>query len=604
MKQMLKRSLIQQLDDAVEQLLRHPAASVPQPENGASAALPRLLETAVLLRDLPAPDFKARLKREFERRTSVSTAAKLAAAPTLGKYGREGFQTLSAYLRVSGANKLVSFFEKAFDARVNSRHVNPDGSLLHADLTIQDSHLEVSDATAAAPPLAMMFILTVPDADAAYEKAIAAGAESLAAPADSPYGDREAGVADPSGNQWYLTTRRVSEHAPADQPAVVPGFHAANAAKVIDFFKQAFGADDSIRFAGPDGIVHHARLKFGDAYLTIGEAHGKYQTKPGCYRLFVPNVDEVYAQAVHAGAIAAGEPANRPYGERSGTVLDPAGNRWYIATHLDLLQSKPQHTATSYIPKGFRSVTPYLMIHRSEEFVAFVEQALDAKVLLRVNTPQGQMMHSQIQIGSSIVEASEFNPSYGPDSPITLVVNVKDAAATYERAMEAGASSLWEPRTEPWGDFTSGVRDVSGNFWAFITRRTISHRPADIQDVVPQLNLNGAAKYIDFLEKAFGAHVFARHEKPDGKIAQAFVRIGDAYIGMNDAHEQWQPRPAALHLYVPNCDEVYNRAMGAGSISIQAPADMPYGDRSAGVTDPFGNRWFIATHQRDWDVKQ
>lgn len=599
---MLKRSLIQLLDDAVGLMLANPAAAASQPANGANAGLPRLMEVAVALRELPDPSFKARLKRDLVMKTSASTDARPARAASLGKYGREGFQTLSAYLRVNGGKELLSFFEKAFDARVLSRTENPDGSLMHSDLMIQDSRLEVSDATPAAPPLPMMFILTVDNADAAYEKAIAAGAASITEPADSPYGDREAGIADPSGNNWYLTTRRVSEHTPADQPAIVPGFHAQNAAKVIDFFKRAFGADDSIRFDGPGGIVHHARLKFGDAYLTIGEAHGKYQTKPGSYRLFVPNVDQVYAQAVHAGATPAGEPVNRPYGERSGTVLDPAGNRWFIATHLDMLQSKPQRAAASYIPKGFRSVTPYLMIHRSEEFVTFVEQALDAKVLLRMNTPQGKMMHSQIQIGASIIEASEFSPAFAPDSPITLVVNVKDAAATYERAVEAGASSLWEPRTEPWGDFTSGVRDVSGNFWAFVTQRGTPHRPADIQDVTPQLNLNGAAKYIEFLEKAFGAKVFARHQKPDGRIAQAFVQIGDAYIGMNDAHDQWQPRPAALHLYVPNCDEIYNRAMQAGSTSIQAPADMPYGDRSSGVTDPFGNRWFIATHQRDWDA--
>lgn len=598
---MLKRSLVQQLDDAVQQMLASATPGATQAVDGTSGGLPRLVETAAMLRDLPAPDFKARLKRDLERKTSMSTATKPALAPALGKYNREGFHTLSAYLRVAGGARLVDFFEKAFDARVISRELEKDGRLTHADLIIQDSRLEVSDAMPEAPPLPMTFILTVDDADAAYEKALAAGAESLEAPIDQEYGDREAGVTDPSGNQWWLTTRRISGHSPADMPAIVPGFHAHNAAQVIEFLKEAFGADDTIRHDAPDGTVQHARLKFGDAYLTIGEARGEWQPKPGSYRLFVPNVDQVYAQAVRAGAKPGDAPANRPYGERNGFVLDPAGNRWFIATHLDMLQLKPQTPAVSWIPKGFRSVTPYLMVHRSEEFVEFVKNAFDAKVLLRVNTPQGKMMHSQIQIGDSIIEASEFNPAFAPDSPTTLLFNVPDADAAYERAMEAGASSLFEPRTEPYGDRDAAVRDVAGNFWSFITRKVTPHHPADEADITPHVNVRGAAKFVDFLKQAFGAGVVVRYDKPDGEIAYSLMKIGDAYMGLGEAHGEWQPRPAALHLYVPNCDEVYNRAIEAGSTSIQAPADMPYGDRSAGVTDPFGNRWFIATHQRDWE---
>jgi PhnB protein len=600
MKHMLKRSLVQQLDDAIQQMLGSATLHTPPAVDGASGGLPGLVETAAMLRDLPAPDFKARLKRDLERKTSMSSAAKPAPAPALAKYNREGFHTLSAYLRVAGGSRLVDFFERAFDARVISREFANDGRLMHADLMVQDSRLEVSDATAEAPPLPMMFILSVDDADAAYEKAIAAGAKSLEAPVDQVYGDREAGVTDPSGNHWWLTTRRISEHSPADMPAIVPGFHAHNAAHVIEFLKEAFGADDSIRHDAPDGTVQHARLKFGDAYLTIGEARGEWQPKPGSYRLFVPNVDEVYGQAIHAGAKSLGAPANRPYGERSGTVLDPAGNRWFIATHLDMLQSKPQTPAASYIPKGFRTITPYLMVHRSEEFVEFVKKAFDAKVLLRVNTPQGKMMHSQIQVGDSIIEASEFAPAFAPDSPITLLFNVKDADAAYERAMEAGASSLFEPRTEPYGDRDAAVRDVAGNFWSFITRKVSPHHPADEADITPHLSVEGAPKFMDFMKQAFGADTVVRYPKPDGTLAYALLKVGDAYLGLDEAHGEWPPRPAALHLYVSNCDEVYNRAIEAGATSIQAPADMPYGDRSSGVTDPFGNRWFIATHQRDW----
>jgi uncharacterized glyoxalase superfamily protein PhnB len=54
-----------------------------------------------------------------------------------------------------------------------------------------------------------------------------------------------------------------------------------------------------------------------------------------------------------------------------------------------------------------------------------------------------------------------------------------------------------------------------------------------------------------------------------------------------------------FYMYVPDCDAAYQRALAAGAKSIQAPSDAPYGDRIGGVTDPFGNQWWIATHIKD-----
>jgi PhnB protein len=75
----------------------------------------------------------------------------------------------------------------------------------------------------------------------------------------------------------------------------------------------------------------------------------------------------------------------------------------------------------------------------------------------------------------------------------------------------------------------------------------------------------------------------------------AKIRIGDSIIEMGEAHGQWQPMPTALYMYVPDVDAVYNRALEAGATSLSVPVDQPYGYRNAGVEDPFGNRWFIAT---------
>ncbi len=91
---------------------------------------------------------------------------------------------------------------------------------------------------------------------------------------------------------------------------------------------------------------------------------------------------------------------------------------------------------------------------------------------------------------------------------------------------------------------------------------------------------------------------------PPARLHYALVKVGDAYIGLSDGHGEWQPRPASFHIYVPDCDAAYERAIEAGATGDGKPADQPYGDRSAGVTDPAGNRWFIATHLRDWKAAQ
>jgi PhnB protein len=68
---------------------------------------------------------------------------------------------------------------------------------------------------------------------------------------------------------------------------------------------------------------------------------------------------------------------------------------------------------------------------------------------------------------------------------------------------------------------------------------------------------------------------------------------------MGEAHGPYQPMPTMFYLYVPDVDALYQRAINAGATSMSAPADQPYGDRSAGVKDAFGNQWYIATHFKD-----
>jgi uncharacterized glyoxalase superfamily protein PhnB len=119
-----------------------------------------------------------------------------------------------------------------------------------------------------------------------------------------------------------------------------------------------------------------------------------------------------------------------------------------------------------------------------------------------------------------------------------------------------------------------------------------------VHNITPYLHPTGAPKVIDFLKSAFGAEEVFRAQDDAGTVHHAKVRIGDSIIAMGEAHGLYQPMPPALHLYVADTDETYARALAAGAISIDEPMDQAYGDRYAGVEDPFGNVWYIATHKQ------
>ena len=123
--------------------------------------------------------------------------------------------------------------------------------------------------------------------------------------------------------------------------------------------------------------------------------------------------------------------------------------------------------------------------------------------------------------------------------------------------------------------------------------------PEGYHSITPYLMVRGAARLIDFLKQAFGATERARHNLPDGSIMHAEVQIGDSILMLGDARGDCHPTTAALYLYVPDVDAVYQRAVRAGAAVTMELADQFYGDRSGAVTDPAGNRWWIATHNED-----
>jgi PhnB protein len=118
-----------------------------------------------------------------------------------------------------------------------------------------------------------------------------------------------------------------------------------------------------------------------------------------------------------------------------------------------------------------------------------------------------------------------------------------------------------------------------------------------LQSVTAYLAVRPAIELVEFVKRAFGAQELMR-TTGSGSGLHAEVRIGDTKV-MIGGGAAWggTPTPTGLHLYVPDADEVYRRALGAGAESLYEPVDQSYGDREAGVKDVAGNHWYIATHQ-------
>ena len=130
-------------------------------------------------------------------------------------------------------------------------------------------------------------------------------------------------------------------------------------------------------------------------------------------------------------------------------------------------------------------------------------------------------------------------------------------------------------------------------------RNSVRPIPEGYHTVTPFVIVKGAAQLIDFMQEAFGAVEITRVTGEDGAIGHAEVRIGDSVVMLFDAKAWWPETPAFLRLYVEDCDAVYEQALNAGATPVTRPTNVPWGDRVARVSDPFGNLWWIMTRIED-----
>lgn len=130
---------------------------------------------------------------------------------------------------------------------------------------------------------------------------------------------------------------------PEGYHSVTPYLIIRGAAKALAFYKLAFGATEKLRMEAPDGRISHAEILIGDSTLMLADEHPEIGAKspeswggsPVSLMLYVENVDQVFAQAVKAGAAVERPLADQFYGDRTGGLKDPFGHVWYVATHIE-----------------------------------------------------------------------------------------------------------------------------------------------------------------------------------------------------------------------------------------------------------------------------
>jgi PhnB protein len=130
---------------------------------------------------------------------------------------------------------------------------------------------------------------------------------------------------------------------PEGYSTVTPYLIIKGAAHAIEFYKKVFDATELMRFPGPDGQVAHAELQIGDSRIMLSDEHPEMgfrspQSIGGSatgIMLYVDDVDRIFRGAINAGAKAHQEVKDQFYGDRSGTLIDPFGHLWTIATHIE-----------------------------------------------------------------------------------------------------------------------------------------------------------------------------------------------------------------------------------------------------------------------------
>jgi PhnB protein len=152
----------------------------------------------------------------------------------------------------------------------------------------------------------------------------------------------------------------------------------------------------------------------------------------------------------------------------------------------------------SAIPEGYHTVTPWIISRDTAGLIEFVKAAFGAEDLGRVYNDDGSIGHAEVRIGDSVVMMFDAKPDW-PDTPGLLRLYVEDADATFQRALQAGATAITELTHLFWGDLVGRVRDPLGNLW-WIQQRIEEVNPEEMERRISDPTFAEAMAYVQGAE--------------------------------------------------------------------------------------------------------
>jgi PhnB protein len=141
--------------------------------------------------------------------------------------------------------------------------------------------------------------------------------------------------------------------------SVTPYLIVKGASRAIDFYKKSFGAEEIMRFPGPNNTIGHAELRIGDSVVMLADPQpqGMYSSpetyggSPVSLMIYVPDVDKTFKQAIANGAKQTRAVENQFYGDRSGNLVDPFGHIWTVSTHVEDVSAEEVGRRMAAMPK-------------------------------------------------------------------------------------------------------------------------------------------------------------------------------------------------------------------------------------------------------------
>src|SRR5215469_602309 len=338
----------------------------------------------------------------------------------------------------------------------------------------------------------------------------------------------------------------TAEPVAAAHTAAAPRIAFKSAAKAIEFYKAAFGARETMRFAIGEQIPH-AELMIGDSVIMVTDEWpegGRFSAEtlgnsPVAMALSVPNVDAFFQHAVDAGATVVRPVADQFYGRREGTLRDPFGYLWSVSTVTEEMSVEEMHRrmgeppqkpkpAVDPVPKGYRTVTPYVVVQDAPTLLDFMKDTFGAEQIFRSVGSAGGI-HAEVRIGDSMLMVGGGGPELawrGRSKPQAFHIYVPDCDATYKRALEAGAKSIAEPVDQSYGERSGSVQDSGGNNWYIATFKGDSYKWEGAPDIQPSLHPLRSAPVIYFLKRPFAPYQVGLAQRQGRLTSHATRAVG------------------------------------------------------------------------------